>query len=375
MKKDAHYYAILAFCRACGFNKEAAHQVAFASQFVDDAKINHIVLKEDPGNTIEYDTIDSRPSFFNMATCHSYTRIKTFNYNAMINNTCAFHFVPGCKGKLFPKKLRCSEATPVIEGILNEAINENDLVKLGMVLHPYADSFSHQGFSGLLSKVNDIDKCKSLSKTLWGRYDKIKGFFKWFLKNRFDKFFDLLMPAYGHGQAFDYPDIPHLPWSYEYDYSDRFSESYKNSELIKNSERFRRAFTKIKEYLEAFLVKHPEHQDQSENIKKIENLEFLFDALLSKKTDNGREKNWRNVMIRNDLFKKGETQLKYDKNRWLKAAFSNFDKKKFNQRKVEGARLASHFSDSNWYKYFLAVKWYKNKFYEHCSRSMLNIPR
>lgn len=77
----------------------------------------------------------------------------------------------------------------------------------------------------------------------------------------------------------------------------------------------------------------------------------------------------------NELFKKDDPRLKYDKNGWLKAAFSNFDKKKFNQRKVEGAQLATKFSDSNWYKYFLAVKWYKNKFYEYCSRSMLNIPR
>ena len=39
MKIDAHYYALLAFCRACGFDKESACTIAHASQFVDDAKI------------------------------------------------------------------------------------------------------------------------------------------------------------------------------------------------------------------------------------------------------------------------------------------------------------------------------------------------
>ena len=39
MKIDAHYYALLAFARAIGFKKECAHRIAYASQFVDDAKI------------------------------------------------------------------------------------------------------------------------------------------------------------------------------------------------------------------------------------------------------------------------------------------------------------------------------------------------
>ncbi len=48
MKVDAHYYAVLAFCRACGFSKGSVHKVAYASQFVDDAKINHIVIRGFP---------------------------------------------------------------------------------------------------------------------------------------------------------------------------------------------------------------------------------------------------------------------------------------------------------------------------------------
>jgi len=107
---------------------------------------------------VDYDIMDGRPSFFNMATCHSYTRIKTFNYDAMIHNTSAFHFVPGCNGKNFVKKMRCKEGGPVITGVMGETLDQDDLVKLGVVLHAYADTFSHQGFSGLLSKVNDIDQ-------------------------------------------------------------------------------------------------------------------------------------------------------------------------------------------------------------------------
>ncbi len=44
MKIDAHYYTVLAFARMVGYKKEIAHQIAYASQFVDDAKINKMSL-------------------------------------------------------------------------------------------------------------------------------------------------------------------------------------------------------------------------------------------------------------------------------------------------------------------------------------------
>ena len=35
MKKDAHFYALLAMARSVGIEKETAHKIAYASQFVD----------------------------------------------------------------------------------------------------------------------------------------------------------------------------------------------------------------------------------------------------------------------------------------------------------------------------------------------------
>lgn len=86
MQRDAHYYAILAFCRACGFKKESAQVIAHASQYVDDAKINLMYLHKS-SDIIDHDVIDEKPALFNMATCHSYFRIDTFNYESMIDNT------------------------------------------------------------------------------------------------------------------------------------------------------------------------------------------------------------------------------------------------------------------------------------------------
>lgn len=370
MKIDAHYYAVLGFARACRFKKESAREIAYASQFVDDAKINHIVIDGDPGD-VNYDLIEDRPSFFNMATCHSYTRVKTFNYSAMMNNTSAFHFVPGCEGPNFPKRLRCREESPVVMGILTEVLNQDNLVRFGMVLHAYADTFSHQGFSGLLSKANDIRDCRTLSKLPWNWSDIISKVVKRFTKDKFDKFLDKGMPAYGHGQALEYPDLPYLSWTYKYDFSDEFSEQLKDSGEIDNRDRFVRAFKKIKGHLVDFLDRHPQHRDDAVTFTDFEK---LYETLITCKPTKQRIRNWQTTLVNLGLFENEDDAVEYDEHAWLIDAFSNFDEKRFASRKVDHVQLAATFPDSSWYQYYRGVKWYKERFYHYCSQCDLLIP-
>jgi len=119
--------------------------------------------------------------------------------------------------------------------------------------HPYLDTFSHQGFSGILSKVNDIKNCRALSYIPGSLLNRLIKMFKYVSKDRFDRLLDSGVPAYGHGQVMVYPDLPLLRWSYEYDYTDEFSEGYRSTGIIENSERYRRAFSKLKEYLLDYL--------------------------------------------------------------------------------------------------------------------------
>ncbi|GAB6172335.1 hypothetical protein JCM15765_18130 [Paradesulfitobacterium aromaticivorans] len=370
MKRDAHYYAILALCRACGFNKVSAHVIAYASQFVDDAKINLMFFNHSKIN-IEYDIVENRPAFFNMATCHSYFRIKTFNYEAMVNNTSAFHFVPGCKGENFTKKLRCKEESPVILDILNDVFLVDDLIKLGIVLHAYADTFSHQGFSGILSKVNDIKYCEAKTEARLGLIDRIMYVLRQFSQDKYEELFDRIMPAYGHGQAMEFPDIPYLMWSYEYDYSDEFNGSYTMVE-IDNKDRFKRAFNSIKKHLDVYLIKHNQYLDST---LKFGNFDMLMDTLVLENTDKIREENWITFLIEHGLFNKDDLDLIiYEENTWLKEAFANFNPQVFDRRKVEGVQLADDFMNSHWYHFYLAVKWYKKKFFQYCSKYQLSIP-
>lgn len=370
MKRDAHYYAVLALCRACGFSKDSALEIAYASQFVDDAKVNLIFI-DNADKTIEHDIVENRAAFFNMATCHSYFWLKTFNYEAMVGNTIAFHFVPGCEGQSFTKKLRCKEESPIIVEMLNDAMPEDDLIKLGIALHALADTFSHQGFSGMLSKVNDIKNCQAETEVYLGLIERILYVMKRFSGDKYDEIFDRIMPAYGHGQAIDFPDIPHLVWSYEYDCSDEFNGLYKGVQ-IDNKLRYKKAFARIKKILEEYLARHTQYVDKN---LRFENLNLFMDTLVMESTNKKKEEAWLNFLVEQGLFSQDDLgQIIYDENKWLQEAFPNYDPVVFYNRRVEKAELSRDFADSHWYRFYLAIKWYKKKFFYYCRQYRLSFP-
>jgi len=371
LKRDAHYYATLALCRACGFNKESAYLIAYASQFVDDAKIN-LMFIDNPKAEIEYNIVDNQPAFTDMATCHTYFWLKALNCKEMEKNTCAFHFVPGCGGNNPTQKLRCKEESPLILDILNDVLLEDDLIKLGIVLHAYADTFSHQGFGGFIDKINYIKNCKAKTEGYLGLVDSIVYLFEYFSQYEDESLLNRIVPAYGHGQAMDFPDIPYLEWSYEYDESEDSSGCYKEVD-VNNKVRFKRAFRGIEKYLKMYLLKHGKYADS--NNQEFERFDMFIETLLLEKTDKTREEKWKALLIEQNLFRIYELDLiVYDENKWLEQAFVNFDPLLFYNWKVEGVQLAEDFLDSCWYQFYLAVKWYKQKFFGYCIKYQLCFP-
>jgi len=376
MHLDAHYYGILAFAVACGFKKESAQTLAYASQFVDDAKINQLTISG-PTFGIPLDC-QSPPCLINMSTCHSYFRIKTFNQAAMINNTCAFHFVPGCKGNSFAWKMVCEPKGPILQKIKDDALQENDLIKFGIVLHAWADSYSHQGFSGLLSKTNNIDHLHADSKVYLYKGLYLSSFALWLrrriLGGSFDNILDYLVPAYGHAQALHYPDEPYLEkWSYIYDKRD-ISYLTHLPDSKDNIVSYRKAFESITDLLKQFLKIHPSHANSS-NSGSMSPSEQLYKTLLIRKNSKNREKEWLSTLSHLKPFSETENiNLKYDDTLWLDEAFDNYktDSHLFkDHRIVERAILKNTFTESNWYKYYLAVRWYKKLFHKYCSQAGL----
>jgi len=370
VKKDAHFYVVLAVSRACGFKKESAHRLAYASQFVDDAKINLIYL-QNHGLKEGLDNLDDRPAFFNIATCHSYFKVDTFNYEAMVNNTSAFHFVPGCKGKTFTKKLRCREESPIILDILQDALQEDNPIILGLVLHPYADTFAHQGFSGLLSKVNAIKNCRVENELSAKLQMRILNLFCNLWSDKFERYLNKILPAYGHAQALDFPDLPYLVWSHEYDPSDDF-RGYRKRIIVDNRERYLRAFKKIKEHLEYYLSLHPQHRDEKISFSQFD---LFWDALIYKGKDQARIRNWQKLLLELGLFSEEDKALwTYDDSTWLRKAFVNYNFERFHNRRVEDAQCVENFKSTDWYHFIMAVKWYKRKFYHYSQKHQLSFP-
>jgi hypothetical protein len=373
MKKDAHYYALLAMSRSVGIEKETAHKIAYASQFVDDAKVNKITLAADNPSDLLSELGDE---ILNAATCHSYSDLSTYNYSSMTANTSAFHFVPGCEGRNFPKKMRCKKESKIIKFIVEEAVNNADPITLGITLHAYADTFSHQGFSGIASKVNDVEGVRENNQIYISNFQLLKEKRWKEIGTRITTFLselikDRVVPAYGHGQVYSYPDIPYLDWRYEYDATDNFSSQYQVSR-VKNKERFIEALKKIKDILQKFLENNNQYRDDS--IVEVDYEEFNS-ILTARKVEEERIADWKDFMLTKGLLSSSDQNIiEYDHNIWLKEAFKDFINCDFERRIVNDVHLADDFLQSNWYKYYQGIQWYKQLFFKAAEKNGLSIP-
>ncbi len=374
MEKSSHYYAVLALCRICGMKKEIALRLAYASQYVDDAKINHFRFSEPKVSDELFKERDGKQILVNVATCHSYFMIKTLNYQAMINNTAAFHFIPGCKGRVFTKKMRCAADCKVINDIIEKSYKAEP-EQFGMLLHTYADTFAHQGFSGLISKENDIEKLRGKPLDINWKTKVIKilrWFTRRFTKKGFDLYFDRFMPAYGHGQAVMNPDTPYLSWSYEFDPSDTFKGLAYEKSNVDNKQRFTEAFKKMKEKIDTYLDKNPNFKDN--NLSGNKHMEKFLEILVKPAKIKKKKKMWQRFMFDRELFKKGQDNIKYNDQKWLQEAFKDYKKKKFNNREVVDVHLIKEYKETSWYKYIKAVKWYKKLLFPTLAKHGLEIP-
>jgi hypothetical protein len=179
------------------------------------------------------------------------------------------------------------------------------------------------------------------------------------------------VPAYGHGQVYSYPDIPYLEWRYEYDATDNFSSQYRVSR-VKNIERFIEAFLKIKDILQEFLENNEQYQDDS--VATVDYEEFNS-ILTARKVEAERIADWKEFMLGNELlFDSDKDLLVYDDQLWLKEAFKDFINCDFEMRIVKDVYIANDFLQSNWYKYYQGIQWYKKLFFKAAEKNGLSIP-
>ncbi|MFH1050400.1 MAG: DUF6765 family protein [bacterium] len=218
MKKDFHYCAIRVIAEKAGFSPEEAQIIAFASQYVDDAvEYEKIKVKNLPPD-IKYERRKGE-IFDPTCTAHKgFQYIVAMEKDSQLKIYIPFHFIPAQKYDgsgvfdyvVYPN---CHLAWQLVDDSLklledsNKDSRTRHLIKLGIALHSYADTWAHQNFSGRRSsKDNDIEKVRLIKN---GKETKLD------LLNRITG----IIPDIGHSEAFNYPDESHLKWNYIKDFT------------------------------------------------------------------------------------------------------------------------------------------------------------
>lgn len=218
MLKDFHFYAIFGLCRLAGMKREQCKKVAYASQHTDDAKYGHVLYFASGGR------------YQQTLSAHSCFDLKFFTKDAGYDVFMPFHFLPGGQGNDFDQKLICRKDSITCREMLKDTLLTLDKPygahRLGVALHVYADSWSHQNFIGLKKEQNEVKSYTYINSK----------------NNIIEQGFASMVPAIGHAQTLLSPDESYLIWKYKKAGSNSFT-------LVNNTERFMEAAKMIYDFL------------------------------------------------------------------------------------------------------------------------------
>lgn len=244
MQIDFHHAVTYTVARLATFGHREAETIAYCAQYVDDATNSH---------TIKF---KNNAMYARISSAHKTLDYRNFDKLANHFVWIPFHFLPGNGGAkagenpggTFVEKIICRPNSYVTKDMIRACIAERNslygLHRLGITMHVYADTWAHQGFTGIVHDVNDIAALDDRDQPDTGFWSKLKDFFE----DRFDEnaggFVGGALPL-GHGAALSYPDLPYLKWKYrdtngtpvERDNQTAFSEAV--NEMCKAMQRFR----------------------------------------------------------------------------------------------------------------------------------------
>ena len=141
MDTEFHYYVTYLIAAKAGFGPDEAEILAYGCQYTDD---NNFVVKINPGEKgLEYGNYISQ------------TVNITKPAGELLRIHPLFHFIPG--DPVFDRAYRRDGAmhwlntTPDsgnARQIMDAALESDNAYRLGIALHAYADTWSHQNFAG-----------------------------------------------------------------------------------------------------------------------------------------------------------------------------------------------------------------------------------
>ena len=209
MQMDFHYDVVYVLAQMAGFTPEESVILATSSQFVDDATSSSLIQ------------FNNGCMYKRISTSHGTFDLRDNGDPADANYVWApFHFMPGNDGmpagtgegvgQGFTSRLVCRPDSLVARDVVREALACKDkpysLHRLGITLHVYADTWTHQGFVGTITDRNKIQNLVlSGAAALVKKLDNLE-------LDGINQFLPL-----GHAAVLTYPDLPYIgEWSFDY---------------------------------------------------------------------------------------------------------------------------------------------------------------
>jgi hypothetical protein len=270
-----------------GFRPAEAEIVAYSSQYIDD---NDLIYNISQDNNFYYSNYISQ------------TKNITKPKRNLFRIYPIFHFIPGeplaDSARRRDGKLHLLNTTPDSKNardVLRLGLKSDNLYKIGLAVHSFADSFAHQNFVGYYDEFNLVEGIQQKLSALFNRS----------------------VYKIGHAAAGHRPDIPYALW--------RDPRLCKSNSLRDNKKIFLKAAGRIFEELKKY--KDPAATAAAINSEKEELLADLA-SVIGKKSEapelfkiNTRKKRLR--CCRNLSLKKeygGEKLKNYDPSLWFNEA-------------------------------------------------------
>ncbi len=290
MEKDFHYFLIYAIACTTGF--ENADIIAFASQFVDDNNEGQFSIDGQSASFPKKIPFNGGHYFPIMTQSLSPKSLDTYVQKYVY---MPFHFLPGDQSQPIDGETNAFAATPgspIARQILKSALAGNNPYRIGIALHSYADTWSHQNFSGFQESWNSV--------------------YPWY------NVFKSIVPNIGHAEAGHSPDVISENWT-----------DHRLKREIKNSDRAFKATGQIYQAMRRKSGRGPLWGEASSAFKAIIRAPD-YDARIAAISD----------YLQNPI-------PKYNKNEWIDAALD---------REGENIVMRDDFEQTHWYRFHQAAK-------------------
>jgi hypothetical protein len=294
MEKDFHYFTIYSIAKITGFAD--ADIIAYSSQFVDDNNEGQFSI--DGSKSFFPEKIPSDGGHYYPIMTQSLSP-KSLNPYVQKYVYVPFHFLPGDNTVIIDGKKNTLNTTPNSYNakiIVKQALDSDNPYQIGIALHTYADTWSHQNFTGMQEGWNAV----------YPWYDIFKS----------------IVPNIGHAEVGHSPDIISETWT-----------DNRTKEKVVNRIRALDAVGQIYRALRKKTGQGPNWGSIKPEFKK------LMDA---------NDYDDRKTKINALLHKNGLGEVpKYDKNSWIGDALD---------KSGNEVVMQPGFEDTHWHKFHLAAK-------------------